>query len=205
MIVYSALFGGYDRVPAAPFSQSCRHVLFTDAEVDASGWEVVTVAPVGPPRLQNRSYKLQPHVHFPGESTLYHDANMLLLAEPAVIHATLLGGSSIGMVRHSRRHTLAHEFAAVKRYGLADPVMLKTQTNRYRHLLGVKIGEAGLLATTPDAEPFMTAWWAEVSTYSHRDQLALPWAANVSGIAPHLHRSRDGLVAKTEHLKARTA
>lgn len=205
MIVYTALFGGYDSVPAAPFSGSYRHVLFTDSEFDAPGWEVVTVAPDGPPRLQNRSYKLRPHIHFPGEVTLYHDANMTLATEPEAVYKTLVGRSSVGMVRHSRGHTLSHEFAAVKRYGLADPVILKAQADRYRRLMRAPLGEAGLLATTPSAEPFMTAWWAEVNTYSHRDQLALPWAAQASGITPNLHTSRRGLVTMTEHAKARTA
>lgn len=205
MIVYSALFGAYDDPPAASFALSCRHVLFTDSDVDAPGWEVVTVPVDGPPRLQSRSFKLRPHVHFPGQEALYQDANMTLLADPFLVHKALLGGSAVGMVRHSRGHTLANEFTAVGRHQLADPEPLAAQARRYKDLMSARIGEGGLLAVTPEAEPFMTAWWEEVARFTHRDQLALPWAAQASGINPNLYASRSGLVTLREHAKARVA
>jgi len=204
VIVYSALFGGYDTTPAAPFATSCRHVLFTDAPVNAPGWEVVTVEPDGPPRLQSRSFKLRPHVFFPGQDVLYHDANMTLARDPQAVHAALLADAPLGIPLHRKRHTLSDEFAAVRKHHLADPRALRAQEERYQSLMGAPIGEAGLLASTPEAEAFMTAWWDEVSTFTHRDQLALPWATHETGITPHLRQAgREGLVTMTEHLKSR--
>lgn len=202
--MYSALFGGYDAAPAAPFASSCRHVLFTDATVNAPGWEVVTVESDGPPRLQSRSFKLRPHVFFPGQDVLYHDANMTLAQDPQAVHPALLADAPLGMPLHRKRHTLSDEFTAVRKHHLADPHALLVQEERYQDLMGVAIGEAGLLAITPEAEAFMTAWWSEVSMSTHRDQLALPWAAHASGITPHLRQAgREGLVTMTGHLKDR--
>ena len=204
IVVYSALFGAYDSPPEAPFSDSCRHVLFTDQRVDAPGWDVQVVEPMGHPRLQSRSFKLRPHVHFHGANTLYHDANMTLIVNPIVVHATLLGDAPLGMLRHHRRRNLAQEFTAVARGALADPSRLEDQKRRYRHLLSVPIGQAGLLAVTPAGEPFMTAWWAEVAAYTHRDQLALPAAAEASGIHPNLLAvDLEEFVTRTDHLKPR--
>lgn len=186
MIVYSAVFGGYDSTPDAPFSETCPHVLFTDTPPDdPKGWEVrVVERRFESATRENRYYKLQPHVFFPGETTLYHDGNLTPKRDPQSIWE-LFGRGDLAMPRHPppHRRTAAEEFAAVRELGLVADTVLDRQLARYAAAgvdLTMPIPWAAIRIATPKAASFMAAWWSEVEQFAVRDQLSYAYARHLN-------------------------
>lgn len=214
MIVYTALFDGYDALPPATFSDVARHVLFTDeAPTDPRGWEVHLVKRLwSTGARENRAYKLQPHDLFPGHRTLYHDANVQLLEPPSEVFDMLKRpGDDVGMRKHPRGRNTLQEFGEVARLGLVHPALLDRQLKRYE-AMGLSnlmatwpVPEANVVAQagSPRACAFFDAWWAEVRTFP-RDQLSYIYAGNESKATIGLSLvPLDTYARRTRHLKPR--
>ena len=79
-VLYSAVFGGYDRVFKASSCDSIdSFILFTDDEdLVVEGWEVIYVLATNlSSKALNRMYKLRPHIYIPNaSSTIYIDGNV---------------------------------------------------------------------------------------------------------------------------------
>ena len=184
MIVYTAIFGGYDKPLKPNFAGSCPHVLFTDHEMEAPGWEVRVVArEFGNPARENRYYKMHPHKLFPKKRTIYHDGGMRLNMYPVDIlkrFQVMAGGDhSVFTLKHSLGHTMRQEFEWVRRKGIVLPSVLDEQWARYE-VEGAPfddpVAEARLLVSRPDASRFYGVWWEEVRQYAHRDQVSFAYA-----------------------------
>ena len=186
MIVYTANFDGYDRVPPNQH-RDVKHVLFTDEDVKVPGWTVKRVERrFDNPAKDNRFYKLQPHVHFPGEVTLYMDACMMLWTHPrALLHfyasQAPLTPVNLYAIEHPRGHTLPMEFDFVKERGFVTPDVLQVMRNRYAHVPQDQVGiEARLLIHLGGEREFFDTWWSEVEAYAHRDQLSFHYARHAT-------------------------
>jgi hypothetical protein len=196
VIVYTAIFGRYDRPHPAPEGGG---VLFTDeAPKRARGWDVRVTAPADPanPARSNRAIKLQPHVHLPtAERTVYVDGRMGLRVSGLELTRRFItwagGDHDVFALTHSLGHTAHDEFAWVRERRITSEPVLREQQERYR-LAGMPddlpTAQAGVLVVrrTPAAITFMDVWWEEVRRYSHRDQLSLPYAAWLTGADVHL-------------------
>lgn len=189
MVVFTAIFGDYDR-PVKPLHRGeCRHVLFTDRNVRADGWEVRVVARrFSNPARENRSYKLQPHKLFPGERTVYIDGHIHLLMTPEALLSEVQGRAgrdySVFALAHTLGHTVEGEFAWVRDKGMVAGDVLDAQWERYERLgvpAALPTAQAPLLVSRPDSEAFYDAWWLEVRDYGYRDQLSFPYARWVTG------------------------
>lgn len=183
MIVYTAIFGGYDK-PLRPTLEGPEYVLFTEQPMDAPGWSVRVVERkfVNAAR-ENRYYKLQPHKWFPNERVLYHDGGMRLNMFPEDILArfqAMTGGDhSVFTLRHSLRHTMRQEFAWVRTKGIVLGSILDEQQARYEAEgapFDDPVAEARLLISRPDAVRFYDVWWGEVHQAAHRDQVSFAYA-----------------------------
>ena len=183
MTVYTAIFGGYDN-PLVPLARGERHVLFTDHAVRAPGWDVRVVSRrFSNPARENRYYKLQPHKFFPGETVLYHDGGMRLLAPPEVIlerFRGIAGGDhSVFTLRHSLGHSMRNEFDWVRRKRMVSAEVLDVQEARYvieGSPFDAPVAEARLVVSRPGSEGFFDAWWGEVRQFAHRDQVSFAYA-----------------------------
>jgi hypothetical protein len=197
VIVYTAIFGDYDRPPKAPFSGQYPHILFTDKKVTAPGWEVrVMKRAFANPARENRYYKLQPHVVLPDAvKVLYHDGSMGLTKSPADILRAFeeqAGGThDVFTLAHSLGHTRVNEYKWVHMKRMTDDRVLRKQASRYDEL-GVPpdmpTAEPRLIIShlTPRTKEFFSAWWSEVAVYTHRDQVSFPYAAWVTRPDVHL-------------------
>jgi len=182
MIVYTANFDGYDRVPPNEH-RDVKHVLFTDEDVKVSGWHVKVVERrFDNPAKDNRFYKLQPHVHFPGEVTVYMDACMKLWTHPRELlhfYASRAPMTPINLyaIEHPLGHTLPMEFDWVQEKGFVKPDVLQAMRERYMHVPQDQIGiEARLLIHMGGEHKFFDTWWNEVREYAHRDQISFHYA-----------------------------
>lgn len=78
--VYTAVFGGYDRLSRVQSTEDVEYVAFTDEPHSATGWTCLTLPSTEPdPRRENRKYKIRSSQWFPTwEWTIYLDGNLRL-------------------------------------------------------------------------------------------------------------------------------
>jgi hypothetical protein len=193
LIVYTALFGDYDRLRSTPFL-GVEHVLFTDENIKVRGWETrVVERKFANAARDNRFYKLQPQLFFPGEVTLYHDANMQLKTNPVELlkwfKERTRPDANLFALGHPLEHTLLMEFAWLRERGIVDEGLLNVLLVRYGRVPTFEVGiEARLLISTPEASNFFNVWWSEVRDFAHRDQLSFHYAKHVEpcsmGVVP---------------------
>jgi len=212
VVTFTSVFGGYDRVRAAPAGPA---VLFTDQQPsDARGWDVQIVRAFDPSNLarSNRAIKLQPHQHVTADRTLYVDGNVTLTVTPAELLAEFvrLAGDDhdVFTLRHSLGHTLANEPEWVARQGITRESILERQVTRYRHLGvpdGLPTAEARIILARSNASTrqFFDTWWREVREYSHRDQVSFPYAVWATGVDAFLlpFRETRGLYTLKPHAR----
>jgi hypothetical protein len=194
LVVYTALFGGYDKLAPAATTPGVRFVLFTDGP-DVAGWECLRPHPTEvTSRRENRKYKIRSHLLFPhAEWTLYHDANLPLTTDPRDIVANCHGG--LNLYRHPWRPCAYAEGKAVA-WQVSDK-SLKKQLQRYRREgfpenFGLYCG--GFLVRNNEANDINNLWWDEYRAGCCRDQISLPYALWRTGGAPvHVLPSEVGV------------
>ena len=191
-VLYSAVFGGYDRVFKASSCDSIdSFILFTDDEdLVVEGWEVIYVLATNlSSKALNRMYKLRPHIYIPNaSSTIYIDGNVGFEGnafEPLISYfeKNIL---DIMTMTHFSRHCIYDETEVLLRSSRVKPlVLLKEIIGYYR--VGFRrqcvMGENNLIIRTKyGAQQTGDIWWEKYANGCGRDQLSLPvviWETNV--------------------------
>ncbi|HCJ1226365.1 TPA: DUF616 domain-containing protein, partial [Klebsiella pneumoniae] len=95
IVVYTALFGDYDELIEIPEGMhKCDFICFTDQKIEnKKGWEIIKIEnSSGSNVLQNRKYKILPHVFLSEyEYSVYIDSNIRLLKSPESLVIKYLG------------------------------------------------------------------------------------------------------------------
>ena len=182
--VYTAVFGGYDRLCAVQSSEDVEYVAFTDKPQPDTGWTCLT-PPVTEPdsRRENRKYKARSHQWFPSSDwTIYLDGNLRLKFTPQEIInlcVSVSGDASLFLCKHNLRNCLYDEAKTCIDARLDEPEIIRSQIDRYRtegYPAHNGLYWGGLIVRRPGCEPFNEAWWSEVQRGSCRDQISLPYA-----------------------------
>lgn len=187
IIVYTAIVGDYDRSRPVLFPEKgVRYLCFSERDRPvASGWELVVRPELGRERasVASRRPKLNPSAFLPPHDfSIWHDANMDMLAMPSFLLDIILGDYGFAAFSHPNRHTIEAEASAVMILGKAPPLAVETQLEDYRSrgLLASNppLRHGGVLfrRNTPEEEQFNQLWQTEFNAGSDRDQLSLPVA-----------------------------
>jgi hypothetical protein len=211
MIVYTAVFGGYDTVFPAPIEhEGVRFVCYSDREQpDSAGWDVriVDLPSLTHPYIQ-RWHKIMSHRLFPDEEvTLYLDGNLELLVSPLEIAANHLQDSDIVLFKHPERSGVYEEIEACADLGKDRPDLLEGVRRRYEKEGMPSEGylhAAGLILRrhTDEVVRLNELWMDELLKTSVRDQPALAFALWKTGVEPSVIREniwRNGLVRHRPH------
>lgn len=198
MIVYSSIYGGYDRPkPPRPHPEVSEWRLYTDdPEIVAPGWNVV-VEPrneLAHPRMQAKYRKCHPPKLGPAATSLYLDGS-IRLRDPSLLDAAIeaLTASDWAMYWHPERTNIVDELEASKHLRKYDGQRLDPQVTFYidnygRSMLLEYAGlwAAGILARrhTEKVLAASAGWWTECRTWTYQDQLSLPVVIAQSGIKP---------------------
>ncbi len=190
IVVYTVVLGGYDVIrPPRVVNSNVRYVAITDGAAPAP-WEVMC-----PPestcsrKHETRRLKLLAHELFPdADWTIYFDGQLQLAVDPLALLAECeaWGDGDLYLFRHQDRDCIYAEARAVARIGKDNSANVDPQIERYRaagfpEQAGLYLG--GMLIRRKGAcNAFNAAWWGEVSSASHRDQLSLPVALASSGV-----------------------
>jgi len=183
-VVYTAVFGSYDHVPAVNPEWGCDFVCFTDnPEPVSTGWQVVVVQLNGePPAQANRRYKMLPHKYFPNyERSLYVDGNVKIVADPSPLFCKYLDNSLIAIPKHQDRNCAYEEARLCIEGGRVNKEITEQQISGYAaDGFPEKFGmtENGIIFRRhhdKNVITMMDSWWKEYCNGGRRDQLSLPY------------------------------
>lgn len=207
VVVFSAIYGGYERAKRLSADLGVPAVLYTDdPHIDAPGWEVRMVTDHLPggidyldplateAMMRHKWWKCRPDLAVPdADVSIWLDGQMEIVV-PSFVDKCLaaLGDDEWSAVRHPNRDCVYEEARFSARLPRYDAETLHDQVERYRALRYPP--RNGLFATgsiirrhTPTVRAVGEAWWDECRR-SHQDQVSLPvlfW------LAPALRRNEN--------------
>jgi hypothetical protein len=192
-IAMTAIFGGYER-PKAPPPGVTRAVMVTDT-IEDRRWEIMRRPDHGVSRF--RAYfvtKLVPHTLVDDDDVLWLDSSFepkegcdverLFRAVPpggVGLYAHAIWYGQMGRSNYVEEAEFAH---ADERYRDAERGRLaRYQAAHYMARVGLVPGlwSAGIIVWRGAQKTLGARWFAEVMTWSSSDQIALPYAAHVTG------------------------
>lgn len=190
-VVYTAVFGNYDHVPAVNPEWDCDFVCFTDnPDLVSPGWQVVMVQLNDePPAQANRRYKMLPHKYLLSYThSLYVDGNITIVTDPSPLFNKYLHNNVIAIPKHQERNCayaearLCIEGRLVNRE-ITEQQMMKYIADGFPEEFGMH--ENGIIFRRhydKNVIDMMTSWWEEYCNGGRRDQLSLPyliWKKNI--------------------------
>lgn len=184
--VYTAIFAGYDDIPALQsIDERLDYIIFTDGEIDAPHpWQVRKLTPVFmDPQRDARRVKLLPHLFLPRQYTIsvWIDSSLSIRNLTAEIVEEVLGDQDMAVTRHSQRNCIYAEAKAVLDVNYDSPGRVDRQMTQYANrgfpaafglhatmFLVRRHAQANCIAYDLD-------WWSQVSRFSKRDQLSFDY------------------------------
>ena len=186
IVVYTAIFGGYDAPPAvtAP-DPAIDYLLFTDdtSEPPPAPWRLCPMPRMFvDPQRDARRVKVLAHSFLPGHDlSVWIDGSCELLGFKAVDAEALIGDHDIAAPQHRSRRCVYDEADAVLNLRYDSPVRVRRQMEWYRSegfptAFGLHT-TAFLLRRhlTAGCRAFLDRWWDQISNHSKRDQLSFDY------------------------------
>lgn len=191
-LFYTALIGdSRDVIRPAPALPDVKFVALLDKHQDIPGWEVRVVGPsdaddVADPRRQARWWKTHPERVDPqAQASVWLDAAMEPTVDDPAVLAHLLQVSDevpIATFRHTERTCFIQEAQECVRRRKDDSELLRQQLQAYvaaglPAFLG--LAETGAVVRKHNAAmaEFNQLWWAQIASYSCRDQVSFPFVS----------------------------
>ena len=196
IVIYTAIFGGYDGLLPQPKIKGVDYVCFSDRPLRRSPWEVRKVVPTSEDPVRSaKLYKITPHRFFPDHDiSIWIDGNFLMENNIVPQIDVLMGSKDMAAFDHNQtmadqRSCIYKEYDSIIELGKKegkpkdDLELMKTQVDRYRkdgypRDYGLICG--GVLIrrhNKPDVIRAMERWWREITGGSRRDQLSFNYAA----------------------------
>jgi hypothetical protein len=197
VVIYTAIYGGYDRPKSVPIGIDAPCVMFTDdseMKALALGWEVIVGDPPThtrgmSPMMKHKWCKLHPHKVLPGiDVSMWVDGSMTILyPDYARRCLNALGDDDWSMMPHPVRdcvYTEADYSATLTwRYNARD---IQHQASFYRSIghpekWGLFATGANVRRHNSHVQALNEHWWYENVTRTHQDQLSLPVLVRIMG------------------------
>ena len=191
-VVYTAVFGNYDKVSAINPNYNCDFICFTDnPECVSFGWKVVLVELNGEmPAQANRRYKMLPHIYLRNyQFSLYIDGNITLMADPTPLFHKYLDITVMAIPAHPFRNCAYLEANECVEKGIVNKDEVEKQMSRYAEQgfpENYGLTANGIILRNHlnnEVILLMNYWWEEYSRGCKRDQLSLAyllWRNNFS-------------------------
>ena len=195
-IVYTAIFGGYDKLPNPQFiPEGWDFVCFTDSDIKSNIWNIKKVPAIYEDPTRNaRKYKVLPHRWFSNyEYSLWVDGNILIRNDINELIPKYLNKVNIAVHDHNQnqldpRNCIYTEAEIILYFGKINgnykdnPNLIKHQMESY---LNENYPSNNSLAVTmqllrrhnqKDCIKAMEQWWEEIKYGSKRDQLSFNYS-----------------------------
>lgn len=210
IIVYTALFGDYDKLSRPYLEEGVRYICFTDQlQKKNMGWELILVDLKLDDNIQkNRYIKFFPEKFLPNcDITVYIDSNILIYKPISDVVDSSLDKYNIALPKHPIRNSVIEEFDACIHSGRIPQTDAIIQLNKYMariDLSKIVLTENNIIIRRFNVDciiELQKMWWDEFQKGTKRDQLSLQYCAAVLGIeinvlAWNSRKVRVGLLAK---------
>lgn len=198
-VIYTVIVGGYDRLRQPVAYPGWDYVCFTDGrrtgwrpKLGLSHWDIRPLPDTGlTPTLNSRLPKILPHRYLTDyDYSVYIDGNATLTGNPSDL-LDQLGWPKMAISEHPFRATVFEEIEECIRQSKAPRALLETQRQAYQSDHApedLRLLENNLLLRSHNDDGvihLMEAWWEQMNTFSHRDQLSLPYVAWKQGFDIH--------------------
>lgn len=187
--VYTCITGNYDR-PLEPLyvPDNIDYYIVTDMEIDRnSKWKKIDINSIEViQKFDNtrkaRYIKTHPHILFDGyEYSIWVDSNFRVIGDLSRYIKCVGTGVPFASNWHPLRNSIYTELEACISRKKDDPELLARQIEHYRK--GGMPDNFGLIETNmivrrhgdDKCKQLMEAWWTEMTKWSKRDQLSLPY------------------------------
>lgn len=203
----TAILGDYDTLKPLPEGHGFDEAIcITDSQsMFADGWDIRRQSRVGEPRWLAKRPKMRPWEIVDADVWVWVDGQIQVKDGLRDFAVDSLADNPLAAFQHPERDCLFDEAEVCEQRSLASQDMLRRQTNHYRREgMPTRWGlwECAVLVWSRAGEEFGRLWWSEVSSYSLRDQIALPfllWQMNMKmGTLPGRSR-RNPYTAWTSH------
>jgi hypothetical protein len=195
IVLYTAVFGGYDGLIPQPVIPGVDRVCFTDRKIRSSSWDIMEVTPeTDDPVRNSRKVKILAHRYLNQyDRSVYVDGNFLVVGDLNSLIRKSLSNANMAIFDHNqtkddKRECVYEEYNALMHMGKISgfkdsPELMTRQIERYRfegypEHNGLLSG--GVLIrkhNEPDVIRTMERWWHELEIGSRRDQLSFNYAA----------------------------
>jgi len=213
LVVYTAIFGGKDRVRELKFNNIDAYLFTEDRQLKSKTFKVIYVKPrfADSPHYSSRYYKILPHridIFKNYQYSFWIDGNREFVINPNAVVKSLK--DEIIMVgRHYRteKRDCYDEAEQCIRLRKDKPQKIKKQVEFYKNQgLPENFGLWGcpvMLRRHNDLQciKFCEMWWEEILFRSCRDQISFPYIVWKTGIAPAPFKKGMPIVKKHKHIK----
>ena len=194
VVVYTAIFGGYNKLIEQPKFENVDYVCFTDRNLSSSTWNVIKI--IEPPvdndnTRNNRYYKILPHLHLKDyHYSIYIDGNFIIKKNPYQLIKNFLN-EEVSMVCFDHNQTIMDprnciykEYEAIVKFAQTENKVKDDLEIIKKHIDYLKsenypenngLISGGILVRRHVEEKLikiMEEWWYLVNHFSKRDQLS---------------------------------
>jgi hypothetical protein len=209
IVVYTAVFGGYDRLKPARYPSVC----ITDFQQGALGWQYRGLLMGGTNKAKSFWAKSHPHILFPdAKYSIFHDGNVEMLISPRQLISETLKNNDIAVHIHPQRKCIYKEGEACVRLKRAsrrdvDAQMEYLRRNGYPENNGLVDTVVLIRRHTPEIAELNECWWSEFErSPAKRDQLSFNfvcWKLGVDYYKIKGHPRYGGYFQWEKHRRAR--
>lgn len=189
VIVYTAVFGNYDTLRDQPRNDKVDYRCYSDNPQPSNTWAFIKR------KMRQRSNAmaarqckiLAHHLILDCQYSIWLDANDKLWDDPIKICKKWLASADMAVFKHPHRKCIYDEVEACIKRRKDDPDTMRRQVARYRaegYPRNNGLNSTGVLIRrhTKKVAQFNDAWWEELLTGSHRDQLSFPYMVWKTGM-----------------------
>ena len=189
--VITSAVGSSHKLLSQNFSKNVDYHAFVDKENlnDNKGWithkvENIAVNDFYSDRLSAKQYKILPYKFLKNyDYIIWIDSNILLNYEPQTLVNHYLNGFDLAIIQHYKRNCLYDELKEAVIHKLDDYRKLEKQYKTYQ-LRGFSknkgLYECNFIITknTKSVTQLSNLWWEQITKFSSRDQISLPFVLN---------------------------
>lgn len=203
MVVYTAIFGGKDKLREVNPVSGVDYVCFTNDRSLRSGcWKIVVAEDdPAPPRMRAKIAKILPHRYFPDyEYSLWVDGTHTPAVDPRYLVVKYLKTNDIAMFRHPVRDCLYDEMDACLKYNKGNAADIRRQRDRYReegYPPHNGLATCSIILRRHRSDHLVQAmedWWEQINRFSERDQISFNYVKhrhrlNYTAIPGHVYNN----------------
>ncbi len=193
--VFSAISGGYENIKLPQvLNPSFDYFLYTDTPARGSGIFQIRPMPYFHEDATRRARYVKTHAHhlLPDyDYAIWIDANIMTLKDIMPMFEEFKRSKKpVAAIRHPLRSSIYEEVKECVKRSKDDTDLILAQAEHYKKLKFDcdDLVESGFMMfdlKNKKTSAFLDTWWAELDTYSRRDQLSLPYALHKNKVVWH--------------------